>query len=184
MPKEKAPTDLSAITGPKNGDPPKSAVLETMTALMEPKPVAPSGAFASVQKGKQLMPPRILLYGLDGLGKSSFAAQAPDPIFIDTEDRLREINASKFPHSTSYEDVFSKLRAVAKDPHNYGTLVIDSLDWLERLIWDYVCRMDSKGATHIEKVGGGFGKGYKFALDHWRDVLNLANECKDRKSVV
>lgn len=187
--KEKVPVDHSAITGPKPQEPPKSDFLAAATAVLEPEKAKaqapqPSGAFALVEKGKKLMPPRILLYGLDGLGKSSFAAQAPDPIFIDTEDRLREINAAKFPHSTTYEDVFSKLRAVSKDQHSYGTVVIDSLDWLERLIWDYVCRQDPKGASHIEKVGGGFGKGYKFALDHWREILNLVNECNVKRGMV
>lgn len=157
-----------------------SAALETSGAKVE----KPLGILGTIEVGKKLMPPRIIVYGLDGLGKSSFAAQAPDAVFIQTEDRLREINCAKFPLAETYETVLSQLGALAIEKHGYGTVVIDSLDWLERLIWDHVCRMDPKGANHIEKVGGGFAKGYKLAMDEWREVVELLARCNNRGMVV
>ncbi len=62
-------------------------------------------------------------------------------------------------------------------------MAIDSLDWLERLIWDAVCRRES--ATTIEKVGGGYGKGYTLALDYWRRLIDkLGNLHRDRGMMV
>jgi hypothetical protein len=86
-----------------------------------------------------------------------------------TEDGLGEINCDKFPLARSFDDVLAALTELATDSHSYETVVIDSLDWLERLIWDAVCKRES--ATTIEKVGGGYGKGYILALDFWRKFI-------------
>jgi len=66
--------------------------------------------------------------------------------------------------------VLAALAELADEEHGYETVVIDSLDWLERMIWDTVCRRES--ATTIEKVGGGYGKGYTLALDYWRRFID------------
>lgn len=149
-----------------------------------PAPQVPAGILGTIQRGKKLMPPRIIIYGLDGLGKSSFAAQAPNPIFIDTEDRLREVDCSKFEPAKSYGTVLTQLKAIANEKHGYETIVIDTLDWLERLIWENVCRRDSKGADHIEKVGGGFAKGYKLAIDEWMEIKDLLSWCNVERGMV
>jgi hypothetical protein len=115
-------------------------------------------------------PPRILVYGTEGVGKSSLAATTPKPIFIQTEDGLGEIDCDKFPLAKSLEDVVAALTELETQQHDYQTVAIDSLDWLERLIWDAVCRRES--ATTIEKVGGGYGKGYTLALDYWRRLID------------
>jgi hypothetical protein len=111
-----------------------------------------------------------LVYGTEGVGKSSLAATTPKPIFIQTEDGLGEIDCDKFPLAKSLEDVVAALTELETQQHDYQTVAIDSLDWLERLIWDAVCRRES--ATTIEKVGGGYGKGYTLALDYWRRLID------------
>ena len=93
---------------------------------------------ASVQRGRVSKPPRILLYGVEGIGKSTFGSLAPKAIFIQTEDGLDEIDCDKFPLATSYEDVITALAELRGQEHGYETVVIDSLDWLERLVWDHV----------------------------------------------
>jgi hypothetical protein len=123
-----------------------------------------------VQRGKTQMPPRIAVYGTEGVGKSTLASQAPQPIFVQTEDGLNEIDCAKFPLSRSFDDVLAALNELAAEDHPFETVVIDSLDWLERLIWDAVCRRES--VTTIEKVGGGYGKGYNLALDFWRRLID------------
>lgn len=123
-----------------------------------------------IHSGPRRTPPRLMIYGVEGIGKSTTAAQAPKPIFVPTEDGLDQIDCDSFPLATSYSDVVGALTALHQEKHEYQTVVIDSLDWLERLIWDEVCR--EYGVKSIEKADGGFAKGYTHALTPWREVLS------------
>lgn len=120
-----------------------------------------------VQRGVQPAPRRALLYGTHGIGKSTFGSMADRPIFIQTEDGLGGIDCERFPLATSYGDVVSALSALYAEPHEYRSVVVDSLDWLERLIWAKVCQ--DRGVESIEDIG--YAKGYVFALTSWREVL-------------
>lgn len=93
---------------------------------------------SSITRGRTLDAPRIILYGMEGIGKSTFAANFPAPIFIQTEDGLGMIDCAKFPLAKSFDEVFQELVALETEPNEFKTIVIDSLDWLERLIWDKV----------------------------------------------
>ncbi len=105
----------------------------------------------SIQTGRAPMPPRILVYGTEGTGKSTVAACTPKPIFIQTEDGLGEIDCAKFPLARSFGDVMTALEELASQPHDFETIVVDSLDWLERLIWQDVCTAEN--VSNIEKIG-------------------------------
>ena len=141
------------------------------------------GLLQSVHKGRRPMPPRILLYGTEGIGKSTFGARAPAPIFVPTEDGLGEIDCHHFPLADSFDQVIEDLAALHKEPHDYQSVVVDSLDWLERLIWDEVCA--EYGVKSIEKVDGGYAKGYTHALTPWREVLSRLDALRlDRGMVV
>jgi hypothetical protein len=136
---------------------------------------------AHVASGKQKRPRRVMLYGIHGIGKSTFGASAPGPIVIQTEDGLGDIDCRRFPLAESYGDVLTALMELYSEPHEYQTVVIDSLDWLERLIWSHVCR--DKGKENIEDFG--YGKGYTLALDSWREVLDGLNALRnDRQMMV
>ena len=87
-----------------------------------------------VQRGRSHLPPRILVYGTEGVGKSSLAATTPKPIFIQTEDGLGEIDCDKFPLSKSLEDVVAALTELETQQHDYQTVAIDSLDWLDHRV--------------------------------------------------
>lgn len=134
----------------------------------------------TIQRGRVALPPRLILYGQEGIGKSTFAASFPSPIFIQTEDGLAEIGADRFPLAESFEDVRDNLDALIAEPNDYRTIVVDSLDWLERLIWDKVCE-DNK-VTTIEAIG--YGKGYTMALTYWRDVLDRLAELRKQKKIL
>ena len=136
---------------------------------------------SSITKGREAQPPRIMIYGSEGVGKSTFAALAPNPVFVQTEDGLSEIDCSKFPLAKSFDDVVLQIQAVRDEQHDYGTVVIDSLDWLERLVWDRVCA--DYGVKSIEKADGGYGKGYVHALTYWRQIVSLLNEIRARKGM-
>lgn len=120
-----------------------------------------------IQRGVQSSPRRTLIYGVHGIGKSIFGAMAEEPVFIQTEDGLGNIACERFPLASRYADVVTALSELYREEHAYRTVVVDSLDWLERLIWTAVC--ESRGIESIEDVG--YGKGYVFALTNWREVF-------------
>jgi len=126
-----------------------------------------------VQRGRTRMPPRILTYGTEGIGKSTLASQAPKPIFVPTEDGLDEIDCDKFPLATTFDEVIAALAELRAEKHEFETVVIDSLDWLERLVWDKLCAQ--YGVNSIEKVDGGYARGYTHALTFWREILDHLN---------
>jgi len=123
-----------------------------------------------IHSGRRQVPPRLLIYGVEGVGKSTTAAQAPGAVFIPTEDGLDQIDCSSFPLARAFQEVVSALSELYSEDHEFQTVVIDSLDWLERLIWDDVCR--EYGVKSIERADGGFAKGYTHALTQWREVLS------------
>ena len=112
------------------------------------------GMLDNIQTGRENKPPRIMIYGSEGIGKSSYAAGAPNAIFIQTEDGLGEIDCRKFPLAHSLSEVIAELTALRDEAHEFQTVVVDSVDWLERLIFDEVCR--EFGVRSIEKADGGW----------------------------
>lgn len=124
----------------------------------------------NIVQNPRKLPPRLVLYGTEGIGKSTFGAEAPSPVFVSTEDGLREISADRFPLCATIGEAYQYLQELEKEPHDYQTVVIDSLDWLERLIWDDLCA--EYKVKSIEKVDGGYAKGYTHALTYWRSFLS------------
>ncbi|MEI6225750.1 MAG: AAA family ATPase, partial [Deltaproteobacteria bacterium] len=95
-----------------------------------PQPKQNRMTLASITKGKRPVPFRLLIHGIDGIGKSSFAASAPNPVFLGPEDGTNHLDVARFPVPTSWEDVIDALRTLATDKGGFETLVVDSLDWL------------------------------------------------------
>lgn len=132
-----------------------------------------------VSKGKKTAPRRVLLYGVQGIGKSTWGAQAPGAVFLPTEDGLDDIEADKLPLATSYADFMGSLGQLYTEEHEYKSLVVDSLDWLEQLIWQEVCRV--RRIQSIEDVG--YGKGYILAVDTWRKVLEALGSIRQERGM-
>jgi hypothetical protein len=137
-----------------------------------------------VTKGREPKPPRLVIYGQEGIGKSSLAASAPKPIFIQTEDGLGEIACDKLPLAHSVNDVLQALGELLTSDHSYQTVVIDTLDWLERLIHAQVCQdFGPVKYDSIEKVDGGYQRGYVHALTHWRKVIEALDKLRHTKGM-
>lgn len=122
-----------------------------------------------VIKGKLDKPQLVLLYGPDGIGKTSFGADAPNPIFLGAEDGTANLDVARFPAPTCYGDILDSIKELIEEKHEYKSLVIDSLDWLEPLVWNQVCKDGQK--KKIEDFG--YGKGYANALEEWRKMISL-----------
>ncbi|MBU8541836.1 ATP-binding protein [Falsiroseomonas tokyonensis] len=125
----------------------------------------------SLRRGGAASPPRMLVYGVAGVGKTSLAAAAPSPVFLQTEDGLGVIDAPTFGLLRSYADVQDALDALYGQQHDFQTVVLDSLDWLEPLVWRETARINNW--SDIEQPG--YGKGYLAALDVWRGFLDGMN---------
>jgi len=123
--------------------------------------------------------PRIIIYGDAGIGKTTFAVSAPDPVVIQTEDGLGPLDVTSFPLASSYEDVMDMLASLFTEEHEFQTLVLDSLDWLEPLIWQRVCQNNK--VESIERLG--FGKGYVEAIYHWRAFFDGITALRDHKNM-
>ena len=126
-----------------------------------------------VKKGSDLKRPRrTLIYGPEGCGKSTWAAQWPGHLFLQTEDGLGDIECTKLPGLVrDLDQVFRVITELYEAKHTYKCLVIDTLDWLERLVFKRVCADHRK--TSIEDIG--YAKGYIFALKYWNELLEGFN---------
>lgn len=129
-----------------------------------------------VKTEHQNKPPRILLHGVHGVGKSTWAAQAPAPIFLQTEDGLTRINVPHFPIATTLSDVWQYMGMLITEEHAYKSLVVDTVDWLEKLVWAEVCAEHS--VKSIEALG--YGKGYVFAMQHWERFIAGLDKLRDK----
>lgn len=146
-----------------------------------PAPAAvASSRLASLQRGPIAKPPRLLIYGVQGVGKSTFCNGAPNPIFITTEDGLGNIDATSFPLCRNFQDVLNCLDTLLNEQHDFQTVVVDSLDWLEPMLWKAVAQQEGKAS--IEDFG--YGKGYVIALDAWAYFLQQLERLRNEKGMI
>lgn len=122
----------------------------------------------SITKTRRLEAPKILLAGEPKIGKSTFAASAPGAIGILTEDGLSGIDAQAFPLCKSLDDVYTAIGTLLSEKHQFESVFLDSLDWLEPLVQAHVCKQN--GWKDIEAPG--FGKGYVAAAAEWKTLLD------------
>ena len=122
----------------------------------------------AITKTKRTRSPKIVIAGPGKIGKTTFAAMAPNAIGILTEDGADAVDANAFPLATSLSEVYEAIGTLINDPHDFKTLFIDSIDWLEPLVQAHVCQ--SNGWKNIEAPG--FGKGYIAAAEEWRTLLS------------
>lgn len=100
--------------------------------------------------------PRIFIYGVPGIGKTTYAAKFPKPVFICTEDGAGELEIDRFPIVQNLDQFTAHLNSVAKGEHDYKTLVIDSVDWLQGIIFDKVAEESGKPSFADIPYGKGF----------------------------
>lgn len=177
----------------------KSAVPPPRHPLPQPRPVgaapavrptlpqAPTGrmALSKVVSGRITKPMRVLVYGLEGVGKSTFAAGAPAPIFLGAEDGTSELDVRRFPQPESWFDVLEAVEELTRVEHQYQTLVIDTLDWMEPICWAHVCAICAKVGRpplrSIEEVG--YGKGYTEAGGVWRQLTAALERLREQRKM-
>ncbi len=131
-----------------------------------------------ITRGRVSGPVRLVVYGPAGVGKSSFAAGAPSPLFVDCERRTRHLDVARV-EPASWDDVLGTLRELYTAPGEFKTVVIDTLDHMELLIHAHVCK--ANGWAGIEEPS--FGKGYVPALHEWQRFLGAVEKLQQDKGM-
>lgn len=126
-------------------------------------------------KGKIPCAKKVVVYGPEGIGKSTFASHFPDPVFIDTEGSTKDMDVSRFEKPSSWTMLMEQIRYVKMNPSICRTLVIDTADWAEQMCVADVCaRYGKKGVEDF-----GYGNGYVYAKEEFGRFLNALEEVVD-----
>ena len=119
-----------------------------------------------ITKGKVESAKKVVIYGPEGIGKSTLASQFPDPVFIDTEGSTKELDISRYPTPEYWKMILDFIEN-ANEERQFKTVVIDTADWAEQFCIKSVCEMHSvKG---IEDIG--YGKGYVYVSEEFTKLL-------------
>lgn len=115
---------------------------------------------------------KVVIYGPEGIGKSTLAAHFPRPVFIDTEGSTRHMDVARTEKPTSWAMLMEQVEYIRSDPGVCSSLIIDTADWAEQLCIDGICA--SKKLTGIEDMG--YGKGYVYLSEEFGRLLNVLEE--------
>ena len=125
-----------------------------------------------ITKGKVETAKKVIIYGPEGIGKSTLASNFPDPVFIDTEDSTKELDVARYPTPASWTDIVNYVEDCATEAPCH-TIVIDTADWAELLCIKHTC--DKLGVKGIEDVG--YGKGYVYLSENFNELLKACDKC-------
>ena len=125
-----------------------------------------------ITRGKQTKALKVLIYGVEGVGKTTLAAQFPNPLFIDCEGGTDNFDVARFQRPTSWEMLLQEVEQVKQNPSMCSTLVIDTIDWAEAKAIESVCKKHQ--VENIEDFG--WSKGYTYLNEEMGKLLNKLSE--------
>ncbi len=138
-----------------------------------------SFSLASIQSTRRARPPKVVIAGPGKVGKTTFAASAPNSIGILTEEGADAVDAQAFPLCQTLDDVYAAIGVLLSEDHNFQSVFVDSLDWLEPLVWKHVCAQNDWPS--IEHPG--YGKGYVAAAAEWRTFLEGMEALRSQRNM-
>ena len=168
------------------------------TTQTNQKPSAPTSRLGSVKGGVIYAPKRYFFYGADGTGKTTLAADAPEAIFADIEGGSEEQDIKRYMFwdddeegfkPRSYEDVLFMINDLTTAAHSYKTLVLDTVDCLEPLLWAWMIKRDNDPSVMTRKnplnqvEDYGYGVGYDRAVDVWRDLCGRLDRLRAHRKM-
>ena len=135
----------------------------------------------AISRGVKREPPRIVIHGAPGIGKSTLASSAPAPVFIDLEHGTLQMDVARVVGIDSWESLLGALRALATEPHDFQTVVIDTLDRAEWLCWQHLCAKER--VASIELVSKGYGRGYIAAYEQFRALASEIERLRTQRGM-
>ena len=103
----------------------------------------------NITSGRVARPQKLVLYGVEGIGKTSLAAQTPEPLFIDTEGGTAHLDVRRLQKPATWDELIALIKEVAATPEVCRTLVIDTADWAEQMCIDFICAKYSSLASRL-----------------------------------
>ena len=119
---------------------------------------------------------KVVIYGPEGIGKSTLASRFPEPVYIDTEGSTSHMDVARFPAPTSWSMLLQEVQYVKDNPASCRTLVLDTADWAEQLCIQHICA--TRQVKGIEDFG--YGKGYTYVKEAFGQLLNLLTDVRDK----
>jgi len=129
----------------------------------------------AIVKGIVKKPVKVVIYGPEGIGKSTFASKFPAPVFIDTEGSTKYLDVARFDKTLAWEDIFMQVNEAVNDG-SFKTIVIDTADWCEMLCIKEVCKTHK--VSGIEDIG--YGKGYVYVQEEFKKLLDGLEDCVNK----
>ena len=129
----------------------------------------------NITRGVQSRAQKTVIYGPEGVGKSQLASQFPEPLFIDTEGSTGNMDVARLDKPTSWTMLMNQIAFVKSNPTVCKSLVIDTIDWAERLCIEHICASHNKKG--IEDFG--YGNGYTYVSEEFGRLLNRLQELVD-----
>ena len=129
----------------------------------------------NIIRGKQPGAKKVVIYGPEGIGKSTFASRFPSPVFIDTEGSTKDMDVARFEKASSWQMLLDQIEYVRTHPDVCRTLVIDTIDWAEQMCVEAVCARHHKSG--IEDFG--YGNGYVYVKEEFGRFLNRLSDVVD-----
>ena len=124
----------------------------------------------TINRGRRSAPVRGVIYGPEGIGKSTLASHFPSPLFLDVEDGTAQLDVARVACPT-WDALLAAVKTLATNPHGAQTIIIDSADWAEKALIEHMLKQSGKSS--IEDYG--FGKGYTILAEHWMRFLGLCD---------
>lgn len=129
-----------------------------------------------ISRGKIVSAQKVVIYGPEGIGKSTFASKFPNPLFIDTEGSTKHLDVARTPKPSSWTILLEQVAYVKSNPDICQTLIIDTADWAEQLCLESICAQYQKKS--IEEFG--YGKGYVYLVEEFGRLLNRLEDLVEK----
>lgn len=162
---------------PRQAAAPVAAPTRTEAAAAAPRRMSMANVITQHAHG----PMRLMVIGTEGVGKSTFAAQAPKPIFLTPEMGLEFLSPqpAAFPQPKTWQDILDAVQSLIREPHDFETLVIDTIDWVEQLVYDVI---QGRTGMDAEKMDA-YGRWVKVAMEDWRSLARGLEVLQEKRGM-